>query len=83
MAEIVETVYAAKAAKFIAASICMSMGALASAMGQGFIGGKFLETLGKNPGSSKDLFTAAMASLIMVETSSLFSLVIALILIFN
>lgn len=82
MAEIVEGLYMAKAIKCVAASFCMSVGAMASAMGQGYIGGKFLETAGKNPANHRDLFFGAIACIGFVETSSIFTLLISLILIF-
>jgi F-type H+-transporting ATPase subunit c len=38
-----------QAAKLIAAGICMGLGAIGSAIGEGYIGGKAMEALSRNP----------------------------------
>jgi len=73
-------VYLAKAAKYVAAGLCMALGGLGPALAQGFIGGKFLESAGKNPEVAKSVAFNAMISMVIVETSTLFSFTIAMIL---
>ncbi len=70
----------AKAAKFIAIGLCMSIGGVGSALGQGFIGGKACEAVGKKPESVKSIFNVMGASLIAVESTTIFCFIVCLLL---
>ncbi len=72
----------AKAAKFIAAGICMGIGGIGTALGQGFIGGKACEAIGRKPESVKSVFRTMSLAVVIAETSVIFAFVIALILLF-
>lgn len=68
------------AAKFIAAGLCMGIGSIGTALGQGFIGGKACEAIGKRPESVKSVFKAMVVSISIAETSVIFSLLVSLLL---
>jgi F-type H+-transporting ATPase subunit c len=70
----------AKAAKFIAMGLCMSIGGVGSALGQGFIGGKACEAVGKKPESVKSVSGVMMISLVAAESTTVFCFVVTLIL---
>lgn len=82
MLESMDGVFIVKSAKFIAAGLCMAIGGFGSAIGQGFIGGKACESIGKTPSAEKELTRAAIYCIILVETSTIFALVVSLLLIF-
>lgn len=77
-----ESMYLVKAAACIAAGLCMGIGGMGPAIGQGFIGGKACESLGKKPESAGAIKNTMMLAMIIVETSGIFSFLIALIILF-
>lgn len=78
MAEI-ETV---KIAAYIAAGICMGLGTIGPALAQGYIGGKACESISKRPESYNLIMRALLLGLVTVETSAIYALLVALILLF-
>lgn len=72
----------AKAAAFIGAGICMGLGGLGPALGQGFIGGKACESLGKRPEHVGPIKSTMFQAMIVVETSLIFMFVTSFMLIF-
>lgn len=72
----------AKAAKFIAAGICMGIGGIGTALGQGFVGGKACEAIGRRPESVKSVFRTMSLAVVIAETSVIFAFVVALMLMF-
>ncbi len=72
----------ATAAKFIAAGICMGIGSIGTALGQGFIGGKACDAIGRRPESVKAVFRVMGLAIGITETSVIFSFIVALILLF-
>jgi F-type H+-transporting ATPase subunit c len=77
-----ESIYMVKAAACIAAGVCMGIGGLGPALGQGFIGGKACESLGKKPEAASAIKGTMMIAMIIVETSGIFAFLISLILLF-
>lgn len=73
----------AKAAAFIGAAFVMGFGSFGPALGQGLIGMKACENIGKYPDSSADIRLIALMALAFVEASAVYCLLIALILIFT
>ena len=71
----------AKAAAAIGAAIVMGIGTFGPALGQGFIGGKACENIGKYPESAGKIQTTMMMSMSLVETSAIFAFLIAIMLI--
>lgn len=82
MVESVDSVFLVKAAKFVAAGLCMAIGGIGSAIGQGYIGGKCCESIGRNPSCAKDVISSSFFSMLIVETSTVFAFLISLILLF-
>jgi F-type H+-transporting ATPase subunit c len=78
----VEGIYYAKAAAFIGAAIAMGVGSLGPALGQGMIGTKACEAVGKQPENSGEIRTVMMLSMILVETSAIYAFIVALMLIY-
>ena len=71
-----------KALALLAAGLAMGLGAIGPGIGEGFVGGKACEALGRRPDES-DLITRTMIiGQAISETTGIYSLVIALILIF-
>jgi F-type H+-transporting ATPase subunit c len=74
-------IFYAKAAAFIGAAIAMGIGALGPALGQGLIGMKACENVGKYPESAGKIRTTMLIAMSLVETSAIYCLLIALALI--
>lgn len=72
----------AKAAAYLAAGICMGIGAMGPALGQGYASGKASEAISNSPDHHKVISKWLTTSLIFIESSSVYSLLIALFLIF-
>jgi F-type H+-transporting ATPase subunit c len=72
----------AEAAKLIAAGICMGLGAIGSGLGEGYIGGRALEAMARNPQVSDKLFTNMIVAIALAESTAIYSLVISLIILF-
>lgn len=70
-------VFYAKAAAFIGAAIAMGIGSLGPALGQGLVGMKACENIGKYPESAGKIRTTMMIAMGMVETSAIYALLIA------
>lgn len=69
-----------KVAAYIAAGLCMGIGALGPSIGQGFIGGKACESLGKKPEAYDQIFRMMMMSLAFVESTAIYALLISILL---
>jgi len=81
-AEIAGIAVWAKVAAYIAAGFCMGVGAIGPALGQGFIGGKACEGIGKQPESAGLITRTMIVALAFVESSAIYALLISLILLF-
>ena len=77
-----EGIFYAKAAAFLGAAIAIAIGSIGPALGQGLIGAKACEKLGKYPESSGNIRTTMMIAMGIVESSAIYALVVALLLIF-
>lgn len=71
-----------KAAAYIGAAITMAIGTIGPALGQGMVGTKACEMIGKNPENTSQIRTAMLMSMSLIETSAIYALVVALLLIF-
>ncbi len=71
-----------RVAAYIAAGLCMGIGAIGPALGQGFIGGKACESIGKRPESAGIITRTMVIALVFVESSAIYALLVALILLF-
>ena len=72
-----EGIYYAKAAAYIGAALAMGLGSFGPAFGQGLIGAKACENLGKYPESSGQIRNAMFLAMGIVESSALYALLIA------
>lgn len=71
-----------EAAKLIAAGFCMAIGAIGSGIGEGFVGGKALEAMARNPKMESKLFTNMIVAIALTESTAIYSLVVSLIILF-
>ena len=78
--EITEAIVAA--AKAIGAGLCMGLGAIGPAIGEGNAVGKALEGMARNPETSGNLRTNMILGCAITETTGIYSLVIALLIMF-
>ncbi len=72
-----------KMAAYIGAAICMGIGTIGPSLGQGLIGSKALESMGKYPEMSNKIRTTMMIALGLVETSAIYAFIIALLLLYT
>ena len=77
-----EMVQYAKVAASLGAAIVMGIGSVGPALGQGFIGMKACENIGKYPESAGNIRLAMILSMGIVESSAVYCLIVALVLIF-
>ena len=73
----------AKAAAYIGAAIAMGIGTIGPALGQGFIGMKSCENIGKYAENSDKIRQTMILALAITETSAIYAFIIALLLIFT
>ncbi len=71
-----------KIAAYIGAAFAMGIGTIGPALGQGNIGAKACENIGKYPESAGQIRTTMFLSMGIVETSAIYAFLIALFLIF-
>lgn len=67
----------AKAAAFIGAALAVGVGSIGPALGQGLIGMKACENIGKYPGGAKDIRAAMFLAMAIVETALIYCSLIA------
>ena len=70
------------AAKAIGAASCMGVGAIGPALGEGNAVGKALEGMARQPEAASDLRTNMILGCAVTETTGIYSLVIALLILF-
>ncbi len=70
------------AAKAIGAGLCMGLGAIGPAIGEGNAVGKALEGMARQPETSGTLRTNMILGCAITETTGIYSLVIALLILF-
>lgn len=71
-----------EAVKLLAAGICMAIGSIGSAVGEGYIGGKAMEAMGRNPEAADSIFSKMIVAAAITESTGIYSLVISLIILF-
>jgi F-type H+-transporting ATPase subunit c len=71
-----------KVAIYVSAGLCMGIGTLGPSLGQGFIGGKACESIGKKPEASGIVTRTMIIALAFVESTAIYSLLVSLILMF-
>ena len=71
-----------KAACAIGAGLCMGIGAIGPALGEGNAVGKALEGMARQPEMANDLRTNMILGCAITESTGIYSLVVALVLLF-
>lgn len=71
-----------RAAALLGAGLCMGFGAIGPGMGEGFIGGKTCEGIARQPEVQGVLTRTMIIADAIAETTGIYSLVIAILLIF-
>ena len=72
----------AQAMKYLAAGLCMGLGALGPALGEGNAVSKALEGMARQPEAAGILRTNMILGCAITETTGIYSLVIALLILF-
>jgi F-type H+-transporting ATPase subunit c len=72
----------AKAMAYLAAALVMGLGSIGPSLGQGLIGMKACENAGKYPANYSNIRMLMIISISVIETASIYCLLIALLLIF-
>ena len=72
----------AQAAKYLGAALCMGLGAIGPAIGEGNAVGKTLEGMARQPEMASTLRTNMILGCGITETTGIYSLLISLILLF-
>lgn len=73
----IDGVFYAKAAALLAAGFAAGIGSIGPALGQGFIGMKACENIGKYPENSSKIRTAMFMAMALVETCAIYPSIIA------
>lgn len=68
--------------RMLAAGICMGLGAIGPAVGEGMIGAKALEAIGRNPSITNKIIPNMVVAMAITESTAIYSLVVALIIMF-
>ena len=71
----------AKAAAFIGAALVMGIGSVGPAIGQGLVGQKACDAVGKFPDSYKKVRMTMIIAMCLVETSAIYCFIIGIMLI--
>ena len=71
-----------EAAKMLGAGLCMGLGAIGPAIGEGNAVGKALEAMARQPEMAGSLRTNMILGCAITETTGIYSLVIALLIMF-
>ena len=71
-----------KCAALLGAGICMGIGAIGPGVGEGFVGGKACEGIARQPEAAGLLTRTMLIAQAVSESTGIYSLVIALLLIF-
>lgn len=71
-----------EAVRLLAAGLCMGLGAIGPGIGEGIVGGKALEAIGRNPSISGKIIPNMIVAMAITESTAIYSLVISLIILF-
>jgi len=78
----IEGVDLIRAATFIGAGIAMGLGAIGPGVGQGMVGAKACEAIGRNPEEAALLTRTMLVGQAVSESTGIYSLVVAMLLLF-
>lgn len=72
----------AEAARYLAAGLCMGLGAVGPAIGEGIVAAKAMESIGRNPELLSKIVSPMLVSMAVCESTGIYSLVVTLIILF-
>ncbi len=72
-----------EAARYLAAGLAIGLGAIGPGVGQGIAASKALEAIGRNPESSGKVTPLMFVGMAIAESTAIYALVIALIILFG
>ncbi|MFP4226313.1 MAG: ATP synthase F0 subunit C [Desulfobacterales bacterium] len=78
----IEGTHLVQAAALLGAGLSMGLGAIGPGVGEGLVGSKACEAIGKNPGEAGLLTRTMLVGQAVSESTGIYSLVIALLLLF-
>lgn len=70
------------AIKALAAGLCMGLGAIGPALGEGMVAARAMEAMGRNPAVADKMMPNMIVAMAICESTGIYSLVIALIILF-
>ena len=68
--------------KLLAAALCMGIGSIGPAFGEGLVASKGIESIGRNPEAGDKIFTNMIVAMAIIESVAIFCLVVSLIILF-
>lgn len=68
--------------KYLAAGICMGLGAIGPALGEGWIGASALEAMARQPEMANTLLRNMIIADAIAETTGIYSLLVAIMILF-
>jgi F-type H+-transporting ATPase subunit c len=68
--------------KVIAAGLCMGLGAIGPAIGEGMVAAKAMEAMGRNPAMENRITPKMIVAMAICESTGIYALVISLIILF-
>ncbi len=71
-----------EAAKLLGAGLCMGLGAIGPGIGEGVVAGNAIASMARNPKMADKLLSNMLVGMALCESTGIYSLVIALILLF-
>lgn len=71
-----------EAVRVMAAAFTITVGVIAPALAEGKIAAKAMESIGRNPSISNDIFSKMIVAMAVTESTAIFCLVISLIILF-
>ena len=71
-----------EAVRLLAAGLCMGLGAIGAGIGEGYIGGKALEAIGRNPSVQGKIIPNMIVAMAITESTAIYALVVSLIILF-
>jgi len=71
-----------EAAKYIGAGLAMGLGAIGPAIGEGLVASKALEAIGRNPEANGKIAPLMFVAMAITESTGIYALVVALIILF-
>ncbi|HBS48062.1 TPA: ATP synthase F0 subunit C [Candidatus Dependentiae bacterium] len=81
MSEAIEVINWVRVAALLGAGLCMGLGALGPALGQGFVGAKACESIAKKPESAGLIMRTMLVAIGIIESAAIYCFVIAILLI--